>query len=113
MSLLAVVGWDPVLTGYLAVLLSVVILCGSVYLLLATNIGVRLGFLVAWTGFWGWNLLMGIIWWVFGIGWVGNGPSWQVTHVSTNPGSCSDRESPGNWKRRRQCCAGWRLGSRN
>ena len=58
MSLLAVVGWDPVLTGYLAVLLSVVILCGSVYLLLATNIGVRLGFLVAWTGFWGWNLLM-------------------------------------------------------
>jgi hypothetical protein len=28
---------------------------------------------------------MGIIWWVFGIGWVGNGPSWQVTHVSTNP----------------------------
>lgn len=85
MSLLAVVGWDPVLTGYLAVLLSVVILCGSVYLLLATNIGVRLGFLVAWTGFWGWNLLMGTIWWVFGIGWVGNGPSWQVTHVSTNP----------------------------
>ena len=85
MTLIALVGWDPVITGYLAVLISVLVLCGSVYLLLATNLGVRLGFLVAWTGLWGWNLLMGIIWWFFGIGWVGHGPAWEVTHVSTNP----------------------------
>lgn len=85
MNPMAIVGWDPVLTGYLAVFLSILILCGSVYLLLATNIGARLGFLVAWTGLWAWNLLMGIIWWIFGIGWVGYGPSWEVTHVSTNP----------------------------
>ena len=82
---MALVGWDPILTGYLAVLLSVLVLCGSVYLLLATNLGVRLGFLVAWTGFWGWTLIMGIVWWFFGIGWVGHGPAWEVTHVSTNP----------------------------
>lgn len=85
MSLLAVVGWDPTLTGYLAVLLSVLVLCGSVFLLLATNLGARLGFLVSWTGFWGWNLLMGIIWWVFGIGWIGQQPSWQVSHVASDP----------------------------
>ena len=52
MNPMAIVGWDPVLTGYLAVLLGILVLCGSVYLLLATNLGVRLGFLVAWTGFW-------------------------------------------------------------
>ncbi|MDG2114857.1 MAG: hypothetical protein P8N02_19890 [Actinomycetota bacterium] len=85
MSLLAVVGWDPTLTGYLAVLLSILVLCGSVFLLLATNIGMRLGFLVSWTGFWGWNLLMGLIWWVFGIGWIGQQPSWQVSHLASDP----------------------------
>ncbi len=85
MSLLAVVGWDPTLTGYLAVLLGVLVLCGSVYMLLATNLGLRLGFLVAWTGLWSWSFLMGAIWWVFGIGWHGQIPTWQVSHVATDP----------------------------
>jgi len=84
-SLLAVVGWDPTLTGYLAVLVSILVLCGSVYMLLATNLGLRLGFLVAWTGLWSWNFLMGVIWWVFGIGWSGQIPTWQVSHVATDP----------------------------
>lgn len=82
---LGIVSWDPVLTGYLAVFAAVGMLCGSVYLLLATNLGARLGFLVAWTGLWGWILLMAIVWWVFGIGWIGTGPVWDVTHVTTNP----------------------------
>lgn len=77
--------WDPVLTGYLSVIVSVLVLCGSVYLLLATNLGARLGFLVAWTGLWGWMLLMGITWWVFAIGWKGTGPTWDVLAVTTNP----------------------------
>ena len=84
-SILAIVTWDPVLTGYLAVIISVGVLCGSVYLLLATNLGVRLGFLVAWTGLWGWMLLMSLVWWVFGIGWIGSPPGWNVTHVTNYP----------------------------
>ncbi|WP_420622117.1 hypothetical protein [Candidatus Poriferisodalis sp.] len=84
-NLLGIVRWDPVLTGYLAVILAVSVLCGSVYLLLATNLGVRLGFLVAWTGLWGWMLLMSIVWWVFGIGWIGSQPGWNVLQVATNP----------------------------
>ena len=84
-SILAIVSWDPVLTGYLAVIIAVGVLCGSVYLLLATNLGVRLGFLVAWTGLWGWMLLMSLVWWVFGIGWIGSQPGWNVTHVTANP----------------------------
>ena len=82
---LGIVSWDPVLTGYLAVIIGVLVLCGSVYLLLATNLGVRLGFLVAWTGLWGWMLLMSIVWWVFGIGWIGSQPGWNVIQVATDP----------------------------
>lgn len=84
-NLLAIVSWDPVLTGYLSVIIGVAVLCGSVYLLLGTNLGVRLGFLVAWTGLWGWMLLMSIVWWVFGIGWIGSQPGWNVLAVTTNP----------------------------
>ncbi|WP_419842569.1 hypothetical protein [Candidatus Poriferisodalis sp.] len=84
-QLFGIVSWDPVLTGYLAVIISMAVLCGSVYLLLATNLGVRLGFLVAWTGLWGWMLLMSIVWWIFGIGWIGAQPGWNVLQVATNP----------------------------
>ena len=83
--LLGIVSWDPVLTGYLAVIIGIAVLCGSVYLLLATNLGVRLGFLVAWTGLWGWMLLMSVVWWVFGIGWIGSQPGWNVLQVTSNP----------------------------
>ncbi|WP_419837435.1 hypothetical protein [Candidatus Poriferisodalis sp.] len=83
--LFGIVSWDPVLTGYLAVIIGIAVLCGSVYLLLATNLGVRLGFLVAWTGLWGWMLLMSIVWWVFGIGWIGSQPGWNVLAVTSDP----------------------------
>ena len=83
--LIGIVSWDPVLTGYLAVIIGIAVLCGSVYLLLATNLGVRLGFLVAWTGLWGWMLLMSIVWWVFGIGWIGSQPGWNVLQVTSDP----------------------------
>ncbi|HCB33999.1 MAG TPA: hypothetical protein DEP66_05375 [Acidimicrobiaceae bacterium] len=106
---LAVVSWDPVLTGYLAVVAAVGMLCGAVYLLLATNLGARLGFLVAWTGLWGWILLMAAVWWVFGIGWKGTDPGWEVTHVTANPASVPvaevqqlaavgpQQDPPGDW----------------
>ena len=41
------ISWDPTIRGYLVVATGVAVLCGSVYLLLATNTGVRLGFLIA------------------------------------------------------------------
>ena len=76
--------WDPDITGYLAVGIAVLVLCGSAYLLLATNVGARLGFLIAWTGFWGWMLLMGILWWVFAIGYIGEEPSWEVHQITAD-----------------------------
>ena len=42
--------WSPFIRGILVVLIGVGVLCGSVYLLLATNLGARLGFLVAMAG---------------------------------------------------------------
>ncbi len=79
--ILAGIVWDPYLTGLLAVVIGVVILCGSVYFLLATNVGARLGFLIAACGLFGWMFLMGILWWTYGIGWQGDPPSWQVEEV--------------------------------
>lgn len=77
-SQLFAIGWEPELRGILIVIISVVVLCGSVYLILATNLGARLGFLVALTGLAGWMLLMGIIWAIYGIGLRGPEPSWEA-----------------------------------
>jgi len=82
-SVLAIV-WDPVITGYLAVGISVIVLMGSVYMLLATNVGTRLGFLISLAGLAGWMFLMGIIWWIYGIGLIGDAPSWRAIQVTTN-----------------------------
>ena len=81
---LLAIQWDPDITGYLAVAIGVVVLCGSVYLLLATNVGTRLGFLISLCGLAGWMFLMGIIWWVYGIGLVGDGPVWSPVQVTTS-----------------------------
>ena len=54
-------------------IIAVVTLCGSIYLILGTNLGARLGFLVTLTGLAGWMFLMGIIWAVYGIGLQGPG----------------------------------------
>ena len=78
------IAWDPVITGYLAVGIGVAVLMGSVYLLLATNLGTRLGFMISLCGLAGWIFLMGIIWWVYGIGLIGDAPAWRPLQVTTN-----------------------------
>jgi len=77
MTLLAI-GWEPELRGLLTVIIGFVILCGSVYGIMATNMGSRLAFLVAATGLAGWLMLMGIVWMIYGIGLRGPDPSWQA-----------------------------------
>lgn len=77
MTLLAI-GWEPELRGLLTVIIGVVILCGSVYGIMATNMGLRLAFLVALAGIFGWMMLMGMVWWIYGIGLRGPDPSWQA-----------------------------------
>ena len=75
------IGWTPEIRGIIVVLIGVGVLCGSVYGILSTNLGARLGFLVALAGLTGWLMLMGIIWWVYGIGLKGEDPSWVGKEV--------------------------------
>ena len=79
-SVLAI-GWEPEIRGISVVLIGVVVLCGSVYFILSTNLGSRLGFLVALAGLFGWLMMMGIFWWVYGIGLQGKAPSWSGMEV--------------------------------
>jgi hypothetical protein len=78
MSALLAITWEPELRGILIVIIAVGTLCGSVYLILGTNLGARLGFLVAFTGLAGWMTLMGTVWWIYGIGLKGPEPSWEA-----------------------------------
>lgn len=79
---LAGIAWDPQLRGFLAVAVGVVVLMGSVYLLLTTNLGSRLGFLVGLSAIFGWCTIMGLTWWLYGtIGMLGEAPRWEVTEV--------------------------------
>ena len=88
---IAGIAWDPQIRGLLALLVGVVVLMGSVYLLLTTNIGSRLGFLLAASAFFGWCTIMGLTWWLYGtIGMLGEAPRWVVTEVVYISGSTDD-----------------------
>jgi len=80
-STLFAIGWSPEIRGIIVVLIGIGVLCGSIYGILTTDLGARLGFLVALAALTGWLLLMGIIWWVYGIGLKGLDPSWAGKEV--------------------------------
>ena len=77
-ELLGALTWAPGFKGLLTVAVAVIILCGSIALILGTNSGARLGFLIALTGLFGWFVVMGIIWAAYGIGYKGPAPTWKV-----------------------------------
>lgn len=82
---LAGIAWDPQIRGFLSVAVGVAVLMGSVYLILGTNLGNRLGFLVALTGFFGWMVILGMFWWIkpSAQGPAGTAPSWQAEEINT------------------------------
>jgi hypothetical protein len=75
---LLAINWEPEIRGVLIIVIAVSLFCGSIYVLLATNLGARLGFLVALTGLMGWMTLMGIMWSIYGIGLKGPDPTWNA-----------------------------------
>ena len=80
-ALLAGINFQFTIRGLLVVTVAVAILMGSIWLLLATNTGIRVGTLLALTGFFGWMVIMATVWWIFGIGWAGAAPSWKTVDV--------------------------------
>lgn len=83
-STLAAIGFDPEIRGILVVATGVIVLLGSVWMILSTNSGVRVGTLVALAGFFAWMIIMGAFWWIRGIGFVGDSVSWHVLDFNRN-----------------------------
>jgi hypothetical protein len=80
--LLAAIAFDPAIRGVLVVMVSVGVLVGSVYLLNATNTGIRTGFLITMAGLTGWCFSLGIFWTIYGIGMVGLSPTWTAKEIN-------------------------------
>ncbi len=85
--ILGALEWNITTRGIIFPATMFIILCGATYVILATNVGNRLGFLLANAGFWAWMVLMTITWMVYGIGLKGNPPSWRVSEVITEVGN--------------------------
>ncbi len=81
--------WNPTIIGILTVLSAIGLFCGSTYLLLATNLGARLGFLVAAAGLTGFLVLLTTLWWTAGSSGIdpphGRSPGWSVVEVVSTP----------------------------
>lgn len=54
--------WYPTILGVLVVVAGIILFCGSCYLLLATNVGARLGFLIAFTGLMAFMVVLSSLW---------------------------------------------------
>ncbi|MEM9522162.1 MAG: hypothetical protein AAGA37_22840 [Actinomycetota bacterium] len=73
--------WDPHVRGFLAVLAGFVVWMGSIWIIVSSNSGVRLGTLLSLAGLFAWMAIMGSIWWIYGIGWVGDAPVWEEVEI--------------------------------
>jgi hypothetical protein len=86
--------WNPTIIGVLTVICAVGLFCGSTYLLLGTNLGARLGFLVAAAGLTGFMVLLTTLWLTTPGAATGNSkldppvgstPKWEVLEVVNTP----------------------------
>jgi hypothetical protein len=90
-TVLAGIAFDPHIRGVLVMIVAVGVLMGGIWLVMATNLGARLGFLTAFTAFCAWMFVMSAIWTAYGIGLVGERPSWTVKEI--NVGNLSEAET--------------------
>jgi len=87
LSSLLAIGWKPEIHGVVIIIIAVLALPGTVYLLVGTNLGARLGLLVSLAGLFGWMATMGFIWWAYGIGLKGKDPVWKPAEVIVMDGN--------------------------
>jgi hypothetical protein len=84
--------WYPTIIGVLAVVAGISLFCGSIYLLLGTNLGARLGFLVAFTSLAGFMVLLTTLWMTTASPLntlKGRIPQWKVVEVVSTPSKAS------------------------
>jgi hypothetical protein len=80
--------WYPTILGVLVVVAGIALFCGSIYVLLGTNLGARLGFLVAFTGLMGFMVILSLLWCTTAspLNTIkGRIPQWRVQQVVTSP----------------------------
>ena len=80
--------WYPTILGVLVVVAAVVLFLGSIYVLLGTNVGARLGFLIAFTGLAGFMMLLSLLWCTTASPLntlKGRIPQWKVQEVIASP----------------------------
>jgi len=82
LAMIGAIAFDPTVRGILVVVVGVTVLMGSIFMILSTNSGVRVGFLIAASALFGWMFLMGSIWVVYGIGLKGRDPAWMATDIN-------------------------------
>lgn len=83
-SALMAFGWQPELKGITVVAIAVLVLIGGSYLIVATNIGARLGLLLTVAALFGWMTIMASTWWAYGIGLKGADPAWRPKETLTD-----------------------------
>ena len=80
--------WYPTILGFLVVFSAILLFCGSIYALLGTNLGARLGFLVAFTGLMAFMVVLTSLWMITASPLntlKGRIPSWKVQQIVTDP----------------------------
>lgn len=90
---LGAISFDNEIRGLLTVLLGSAILMGSVWLIISTNTGFRLGSLIAISAIFGWTVMMAFIWSLYGIGLQGARPTWEVQAIHIGNPSITDNEA--------------------
>jgi hypothetical protein len=83
LSTLLAISWQPEIRGVVVVILMVIVLIGGSYLVVGTNLGARLGFLIVLSALFGWMTVMAAVWWTYGIGLKGPEPSWKPAEPVT------------------------------
>lgn len=103
--------WNPTIRGILFPAIMFLILCGGSYLIMATNMGNRLGFLVANAALWGWMCMMAVVWMLYGIGPKGRTPSWKGIEAIQNTANAQDQHvrQLSNTPSATEAPKGWRL----
>jgi hypothetical protein len=91
-DLIGFVSWNPEVRNILSLGVGIGVLVGSVILLLSTNTGPRTGMLIGLAGLLGWLTIMGLVWWMYGIGMKGTPSHWRV--VDVNVGALQESAVP-------------------
>jgi len=93
-QVLGAISFDPNIRGVLIVLTGTVVLMGSVFMILSTNSGARVGFMLAAAGLFGWLSILGMLWTINPGGLKGRDAAWMPAEINFNRTDSSGKPVP-------------------